>query len=107
MTKTTASTGTSATCTCGERLIVASGLGQRSNTWEHADALVDCQTPAPSDGLVDVVVVVCGCGFLPLNSHLTSGAAWQFAADHVALNPSLCTPDMHRDRVPAALAPKV
>lgn len=55
---------------------------------------------------VEVVVVACGCGFLPLNSHLTSAAAWQFAADHVALNPTKCVPTMFRDTVPAALAPK-
>lgn len=47
MNETTARTGTAARCACGERLIVASGLGQRSNTWQHADALVECQSPAP------------------------------------------------------------
>lgn len=55
--------------------------------------------------LVEIVVVTCGCGHLPLNSHRTSAAAWQFAAAHVALNPTLCKPQMGRDRVPAALAP--
>lgn len=55
--------------------------------------------------LVDIVVVTCACGFLPLNSHLTSTTAWNFAAKHVALNPTKCTPSMVRDRVPATLAP--
>ncbi len=55
--------------------------------------------------LVEIVVVTCGCGFLPLNTHRTSAQAWAFAAEHVALNPTLCRPQMHRDHVPAALAP--
>lgn len=57
---------------------------------------------------VEVVVVTCGCGFLPLESAMqpTSQKAWEVAAAHVALNPSLCKPQMFKDTVPAALAPK-
>jgi len=57
---------------------------------------------------VPVVVVSCDCGQFPLEQamHLTSQQAWQAAADHVALNPSLCHPSMVRDSVPAALAPR-
>lgn len=57
--------------------------------------------------LVPVVVVTCGCGFLALNVHRTSAQAWEFAAAHVALNPSLCRPEMRRDHVPAALAASI
>lgn len=54
---------------------------------------------------VDVVVVTCGCGFLSLDKamHRTSADAWQAAADHVALNPTLCTPTMNRSTAPAGL----
>jgi hypothetical protein len=54
-----------------------------------------------------VVVVLCGCGFLPLDKamHRTATAAWQAAAAHVALNPTKCKPTMHRDNVPAMLVP--
>lgn len=54
--------------------------------------------------LVPVVVVTCGCGFLPLNCHGTSEEAWKFAAAHVALNPGKCHPSMSRDLVPAIFA---
>lgn len=55
--------------------------------------------------LAEIVVVTCDCGTLPLNSHRTSSDAWSFAAAHVALT-GKCTPQMFRDTVPAALAPK-
>lgn len=63
--------------------------------------------------LTEIIVVTCRCGTLPLGSaaHRTSIAAWQAAADHVALTarPSgpVCTPQMARDMVPAALAAAV
>lgn len=58
--------------------------------------------------LAEVVVVTCGCGFFPLEKamHLTSTAAWEAAAAHVALNPTKCTPQMFKDTVPAVLAGK-
>lgn len=56
--------------------------------------------------LAEVVVVTCGCGFLPLNQHATAQAAWEFAAKHVALNPTKCKPAMFKDTVPALLAAK-
>ena len=57
--------------------------------------------------LAPVVVVTCGCGFLPLDQavHANSADAWQAASKHVALNPTKCVPDMGRDLVPAMLAP--
>jgi hypothetical protein len=54
---------------------------------------------------VDVVVVACDCGHLPLNSHRTPAEAWRFAAAHVALNPGKCLPSMTRQTIPLALAP--
>lgn len=60
--------------------------------------------------MVDVVVVRCMCGTLPLDKamHRTSQEAWQAAADHVALTSRngepVCNPDMFRDTVPAYLA---
>ena len=54
--------------------------------------------------LAEVVVVTCGCGFLPLNQHPSASEAWAFAAQHVALNPTKCQPSMFKDLVPAALA---
>jgi len=56
--------------------------------------------------MVEVVVVTCGCGFLPLDKamHRTAQAAWQAAADHVSLNPTKCRPNMSRDLVPAVFA---
>lgn len=55
-----------------------------------------------------VVVVTCSCGNFPLDQamHRTSREAWNAAAKHVELNPTKCHPAMHRDNVPAALAPK-
>jgi hypothetical protein len=57
--------------------------------------------------LVRVAVVTCSCGMFPLEqaTHRTSGAAWQAAADHAALNPTKCQPRMFWDHVPAALVP--
>jgi hypothetical protein len=54
----------------------------------------------------EVVVVTCGCGFFPLEKamHRTSGQAWQAAADHVALNPTKCQPNMARHLAPAGIA---
>lgn len=54
----------------------------------------------------DVVVVHCACGNFPLDKamHSNSQDAWQAAANHVALNPTLCRPSMYKDTVPAALA---
>jgi hypothetical protein len=69
-----------------------------------ANPALNLRSPPVKTALVPIVVVTCRCGHLPLNSHRTSAAAWQFAADHVALNPTLCKPDMGRDLVPAALA---
>ena len=56
---------------------------------------------------VRVVVVSCSCGMFPLDKamHRNSQEAWQAAADHVSLNPSLCRPSMNADHVPAYLAP--
>lgn len=56
---------------------------------------------------VDVVILVCPCGMLGLEDamHTNSQDAWTAAAKHVALNPTRCRPSMHRDSVPAALAP--
>jgi hypothetical protein len=81
----------------------------------RADAGVSCGGTQDRDLEVpmlyaDVIVVTCRCGTLPLGSaaHRTSIAAWQAAADHVALTarPSgpVCTPVMSRDTVPAGLA---
>lgn len=57
---------------------------------------------------VDVVVVTCDCGMIPLDKamHANAQEAWQYASEHVALNPDKCYPQMNRDSVPAALAPK-
>lgn len=59
--------------------------------------------------LTDIVIVTCGCGTLPLNTHRNSSGAWLFAAAHVAKTERagvpVCTPVMVRDTVPAALAP--
>ena len=61
---------------------------------------------SPATVMVEVVVVTCGCGFLPLDKamHRTAQAAWQAAADHVSLNPTKCRPNMSRDLVPAVFA---
>jgi hypothetical protein len=74
-------------------------------------------TNQPVGVQAEVVVVTCGCGTLPLEAavHANSTDAWQAAAAHVALTARVdpvtgesvpvCTPNMHRDTVPAALAP--
>jgi hypothetical protein len=64
-------------------------------------------TASPTTAAVQAsyVVVTCSCGLFPLDkaSHATSGAAWQAAAAHVALNPTKCHPQMSRDLAPAGL----
>jgi hypothetical protein len=58
--------------------------------------------------LIDVVVVTCSCGKVPLDKavYRSPQAAWQAATDHKGLNPNTCKPSMLPSRVPVALAPK-
>jgi hypothetical protein len=51
-----------------------------------------------------IYVATCKCGNMALNSSRTYEGACHIAQAHKDLNPSLCSPTIFADDVPAALA---